>query len=221
MKPPSKPFFVEVRRSRSTPVQASPPPRPSSSWEDTPEPAGSRSRAWQHAEQFFQPRPASPAPETERPEPAPVEPVPVPAQAVVERRGEADASSQAKASGGEESKNVAKRSRKVAKTPALQPEETKTSSVKRVRKNKVLQEDSLSSQSQPSPPRPEEARTVPPKTISPPGSFLNGIAAEDEAEAGGRRPRSARVARSAAKPGERWTCRLRHVRRNRGSGRNG
>lgn len=45
--------------------------------------------------------------------------------------------------------------------------------------------------------------------------------AVEEADSDRRKPLSAQDARSVAKPGDRWTCRLRHVRRNLGSGRLG
>ncbi|WP_454817917.1 hypothetical protein [Labrys neptuniae] len=145
----------------------------------------------------------------------------VPAQAAVEQKSEAEVSPRVEARGGEEGKNGAKRGRKVAKVPALEPEEAKTSSVKKARKKKVPREDSVSVQSQPSASRPEEASTVLHKAPSASSSYLDGTAAEDEAEVGGRKPLSARAARSAAKPAERWTCRLRHVRRSLGAGRIG
>lgn len=234
MKPPSKPFFVEVRRSRSIPAQAqpSPPPRPTSSWEDTPEPAGARSKAWQHAEQFFQPRASDPAPEAERPVSAPVEPAPVPALVPVERQDEVV---QTQARDGKGDKAAVKRGQKVVKAPMPQPEEAKAVPAKKPRRAKAPQEERLSIDTRaapdakapnglepsPSANQPEETkgrlRKAPPAS----NSLPDETSAEDATEEGGRRPLSARAARSAAKPAERWTCRLRHVRRNLGSGRIG
>ena len=230
MKPPSKPFFVEVRRSRSIPAQASPPARPTSSWEDAPEPAGARSKAWQHAEQFFQPRAAEPGPSEQEPL-APVEPVPIPAQAVVEPK---DETAHVEARDGKGDKNTVKRSRKMAKAPLLPPEEARVIPVRKARRSKASQEEHPPVHSQlapdvapgndPEPPSsnlPEEVKAAPRKKAPASETPLDEVSSEDAAEAGARRPLSARAARSAAKPAERWTCRLRHVRRNLGSGRIG
>ncbi|QEN85431.1 hypothetical protein FZC33_04075 [Labrys sp. KNU-23] len=167
-----------------------------------------------------------------------MEPVPVPAQPAVERKGEAVASPPAetrgKARDEEDTKSAVKRGRKVAKAPVLQPEEAKASPVKKARKHKASREAPLSVQSQAvleeEPQNDQERQSaldhrketsaVLRKSVSSPSSFPDEVV-EAEVEEGGRRPLSARAARSAAKPGERWTCRLRHVRRNLGSGRSG
>ncbi|PRH89424.1 hypothetical protein C5L14_02260 [Labrys okinawensis] len=169
-----------------------------------------------------------------------MEPAPVPVQAALERKGRAVASGQAEARDEEGdktvAKNTAKRSRKVAKAPVPEPDEAKIVPVKKARNKKVLPEKRLSVQSQSAPyaeflngqepslssSQPEKARAASrSRTADASTAFLDAASAGDAMEEPGRKPLSARAARSAAKPGERWTCRLRHVRRNLGSGRPG
>lgn len=220
MKPPSKPFFVEVKRSRSIPAQPAPPtPRPtSSSWEDAPEPAGgTRSKAWQHAEQFFQPRPANQAPE---PRTLREQPAPVPVEAAAEPKAEV--------------KVAAERARKPAKAAKPAPEKPADAASGAEPEPQARKADATvakprrAPKSSPAPQQPAfdldldaevDADVI--AAEEPVYLPLDGLADGDEARADGRKPLSARAARSAAKPAERWTCRLRHVRRNLGPGRIG
>lgn len=223
MKPPSKPFFVEVRRSRSIPAQAAPPPpRPTPSWEDAPEPAGARSKAWQHAEQFFQARPATPPPEQET---SRQEPVPVPPQAAIERRDEPDdvpradakprdaAETRSGAGRGRKSVRAAARAAddKPAEVPPAKRRRTKEATARPVGTVPLFVPEPAAAAPKADPGSADKG------PVSSPVAFVG----EDDVEMDGRKPLSARAARSAAKPAERWTCRLRHVRRNLGAGRIG
>ncbi|OCC02742.1 hypothetical protein BA190_22370 [Labrys sp. WJW] len=142
---------------------------------------------------------------------------------------------QTQARDGKGDKAAVKRGQKVVKAPMPQPEEAKAVPAKKPRRAKAPQEERLSIDTRaapdakapnglepsPSANQPEETkgrlRKAPPAS----NSLPDETSAEDATEEGGRRPLSARAARSAAKPAERWTCRLRHVRRNLGSGRIG
>ncbi|WP_448956129.1 hypothetical protein [Labrys neptuniae] len=228
MKPPSKPFFVEVRRSRSVPTSTPAPQRPAPAWEETAESAGTRSRAWQHAEQFFQPRSTDPVPEAkaEPVEAARILVATVDNGAAVDSEPAAAPPSRVEAGDGAEVETGtkvqtgAKRGRKAAKP--LQPKILEATTLEAT----TLQVAEPAVESPPrrrrqAPPAQREAAKAPllaRETFTPSPARATAV---EEADSDRRKPLSAQDARSVAKPGDRWTCRLRHVRRNLGSGRLG